>query len=24
MLKAIGGYPFWFHPEPDSRQFTKV
>jgi len=24
MLKAIGGYPFWFHPEPDSCQFTKV
>jgi peptide/nickel transport system substrate-binding protein len=24
MQKAIGGYQFWFHREPDFRQFTKM
>ena len=24
MQKAIGGYQFWFHREPDFRQFTKA
>ena len=24
MQKAIGGYEFWFHREPDFRQFTKA
>jgi hypothetical protein len=23
MLKAVGGYEFWFHREPDFRQFSK-
>ena len=23
MQKAIGGYQFWFHREPDYRQFVK-
>ena len=23
MQKAVGGYQFWFHREPDFRQFTK-
>jgi hypothetical protein len=23
MQKAIGGYEFWFHREPDFRQFSK-
>ena len=24
MQKTIGGYQFWFHREPDFRQFTKA
>ena len=23
MQKAVGGYEFWFHREPDFRQFSK-
>ena len=23
MQKAVGGYEFWFHREPDFRQFYK-
>ena len=22
--KAVGGYEFWFHREPDFRQFSKA
>ena len=24
MQKAVGGYEFWFHREPDFRQFSKA
>jgi peptide/nickel transport system substrate-binding protein len=24
MQKAVGGYEFWFHREPDFRQFSKT
>ena len=24
MQKSVGGYEFWFHREPDYRQFTKA